>query len=141
MAPAVTQTSISPAGAAADGRLVKAEDGIAVVAAKPRADAFRKSRRVDWGLSLAGTRGSLEQPSNDNRKENRRMLTTPVLSAIGFSSPPSSAGRILLEYRRRANEFPGSPQSDNHRVSAPGIVRASLRSRRPSAPSRSRPLF
>lgn len=45
--PAVTQTSISPAGDADEGWLAKTEAGAAVVAANPKAESFRNSRRVD----------------------------------------------------------------------------------------------
>jgi hypothetical protein len=45
--PAVTQTSISPAGAAEEDLAARTEEGAAVVAANPRAENFRNSRRVD----------------------------------------------------------------------------------------------
>jgi hypothetical protein len=45
--PAVTQTSISPVGTAGGGWLAKAEPGEAVVAAKPNAESFKNSRRVE----------------------------------------------------------------------------------------------
>src|SRR5580693_4864402 len=46
IAPAVTQTSISAVGTADEGWAANTEEGAAVVAANPKADSFRNSRRV-----------------------------------------------------------------------------------------------